>query len=76
VEQELPTIPKHLGSPLVFSGARVSRSLVLKKMYTTENYRLMHLRSPPILESWVHVAQTFVLFLGYSTILLLVFLDL
>jgi hypothetical protein len=32
----------------------------------------MHLRSPPILESWVHVAQTFVLFLGYSTILFLV----
>jgi len=44
-------------------------------MYTTENYCLMHLRSPPILESWVHVAQTFVLFLGYSTILFLVFFN-
>ena len=29
VEQELPTLPKHLSSPPVFSGVRVSRSLVL-----------------------------------------------
>jgi hypothetical protein len=28
-EQELPTLPKHLSSPLVFSGVRVTRSLVL-----------------------------------------------
>jgi hypothetical protein len=53
VNRELPTLPEHLGSPLVFSGARVSRSLVL--------YVCL-----------VHVAQTFVLFLGYSTILFLV----
>jgi hypothetical protein len=26
---ELPTLPEHLGSPLVFSGVRVTRSLVL-----------------------------------------------
>jgi hypothetical protein len=29
VEQELPTLPEHLSSPPVFSGARVTRSLVL-----------------------------------------------
>jgi hypothetical protein len=28
VEQELPTLPEHLSSPQVFSGARVTRSLV------------------------------------------------
>jgi hypothetical protein len=28
VEQELFTVPEHLGSPLVFSGVRVTRSLV------------------------------------------------
>jgi hypothetical protein len=27
VEQELPTIPEHLSSPLIFSGFRVSRSV-------------------------------------------------
>jgi hypothetical protein len=29
VEQELPTLPEHLSSPLVFSGVRVTQSLVL-----------------------------------------------
>jgi hypothetical protein len=29
VEQELPTLPEYLSSPLVFSGVRVTRSLVL-----------------------------------------------
>ena len=29
VDQELPTLPKHLSSPPVFSGVRVTRSLVL-----------------------------------------------
>jgi hypothetical protein len=29
VEQELLTLPEHLGSPLVFSGVRVTRYLVL-----------------------------------------------
>ena len=29
VEQELPTLPEHLGSPLVFIGVRVTWSLVL-----------------------------------------------
>jgi hypothetical protein len=29
VEQELLTLPEHLSSPLVFSGVRVTRSLVL-----------------------------------------------
>ena len=29
VEQELPTLPGHLSSPPVFSGVRVTRSLVL-----------------------------------------------
>jgi hypothetical protein len=29
VEQELPTLPEHLSSPPVFSGVRVTRSLVL-----------------------------------------------
>jgi hypothetical protein len=29
VEQELPTLPGHLNSPPVFSGIRVTRSLVL-----------------------------------------------
>jgi hypothetical protein len=29
VEQELPTLPEHLSSPQVFSGVRVTRSLVL-----------------------------------------------
>ena len=29
VDQELPTLPEHLRSPPVFSGVRVSRSLVL-----------------------------------------------
>jgi hypothetical protein len=29
VEQELPTLPKHLSSPPVFSGVRVTRSLFL-----------------------------------------------
>jgi hypothetical protein len=29
VEQELFTLPEHLSSPLVFSGVRVTRSLVL-----------------------------------------------
>ena len=29
LEQELLTLPKHLGSPPVFSGVRVTRSLVL-----------------------------------------------
>jgi hypothetical protein len=29
VEQELPTLPEHMSSPLVFSGVRVTRSLVL-----------------------------------------------
>jgi hypothetical protein len=28
VEQDLPTLPKHLGSPLVYSGVRVARALV------------------------------------------------
>jgi hypothetical protein len=30
VEQELPTLPEHLSSPPVFSGVRVTRSLVLR----------------------------------------------
>ena len=29
VEQELPTLPEHMSSPPVFSGVRVTRSLVL-----------------------------------------------
>jgi hypothetical protein len=29
VEQELPTLPEHLSSPPIFSGVRVTRSLVL-----------------------------------------------
>jgi hypothetical protein len=29
VERKLPTLPEHLSSPPVFSGVRVSRSLVL-----------------------------------------------
>jgi hypothetical protein len=29
VEQELPTFPEHLSSPLIFSGVRVTQSLVL-----------------------------------------------
>jgi len=29
VEQELPTLPEHLSSPTVFSGVRVTRSLVV-----------------------------------------------
>jgi hypothetical protein len=29
VEQELPTFPEHLRSPTIFSGVRVTRSLVL-----------------------------------------------
>jgi hypothetical protein len=29
VEQELPTLPQHLSSPPVFTGVRVTRSLVL-----------------------------------------------
>ena len=29
VEQELPTLPEHMRSPSVFSGVRVTRSLVL-----------------------------------------------
>jgi hypothetical protein len=29
VEQELPTLPQHLSSPQVFTGVRVTRSLVL-----------------------------------------------
>ena len=29
VEQELPTLPEHMTSPPVFSGVRVTRSLVL-----------------------------------------------
>ena len=29
VEKELPTLPEHLNSPLVLSGVRVTRSLVL-----------------------------------------------
>jgi hypothetical protein len=29
VEQELPTLPEDLSSPLVFSGVRVAQSLVL-----------------------------------------------
>ena len=29
VEQELPTLPEHLNSPPIFSGVRVTRSLVL-----------------------------------------------
>ena len=28
-EQELPTLPGHMGSPTVFSGVRVTRSIVL-----------------------------------------------
>jgi hypothetical protein len=33
VEQKLPTLPEHLSSPPVFSGVRVSRSLVLCVCY-------------------------------------------
>ena len=29
MDQELPTLPEHMGSPPVFSGVRVTRSLVL-----------------------------------------------
>jgi hypothetical protein len=29
MEQKLPTLPKHLSSPPVYSGVRVTRSLVL-----------------------------------------------
>ena len=29
VEQELPTLPEHLSSPPIFSGVRVTRSLVI-----------------------------------------------
>jgi len=29
VEQELPTLPEHLSSPPIFSGVRVTRSLVV-----------------------------------------------
>jgi hypothetical protein len=28
VEKELPTLPEHMSSPLVFSGVRVTRSLI------------------------------------------------
>jgi hypothetical protein len=36
VEQELPTLPEHMSSPPVFSGVRVTRSLVIKnKTYHT-----------------------------------------
>jgi hypothetical protein len=37
VEQELPTLPEHMSSPLVFSGVRVIRSLVLHRYSITVN---------------------------------------
>jgi len=33
VDQELPTLPEHLSSPPIFSGVRVTRSLVLCVMF-------------------------------------------
>jgi hypothetical protein len=33
VQQELPTLPEHLRSPLVFSGVGVARSLVFYVMF-------------------------------------------
>ena len=33
VEQEIPTLPEHPSTPLVFSGVRVTRSLVLCVMF-------------------------------------------
>ena len=37
VEQELPTFPEHLSSPPVFSGVRVTRSLVLWECFVEHN---------------------------------------
>jgi hypothetical protein len=42
VEQELPTLPDHLGSPPVFSGVRVTRSLVLCVCFSRSLFVLLH----------------------------------
>ena len=41
VEQELPTLPEHLSSPSVFSGVRVTRSLVLCVMFCRSLFVLL-----------------------------------
>jgi hypothetical protein len=46
VEQELPTLPEHLSSPPVFSGARVTRSLVFMSMEGSQSLRLRYLSQP------------------------------
>ena len=43
VEQELPTLPEHLSSPLVFSEVRVTRSLVLCVCFVSLFYFLARL---------------------------------
>jgi hypothetical protein len=42
VEQELPTLPEHLSSPPVFSGLRVTRSLVLCECFVDRCFYFRH----------------------------------
>jgi len=42
VEQELPTLPEHLSSPPVFSGVRVTRSLVLCVVFCRSLFVLLY----------------------------------
>ena len=42
VEQELPTLPEHLSSPPVFSGVRVTRSLVLCVCFVDRCFVLLY----------------------------------
>ena len=42
VEQELPTLPEHLSSPPIFSGVRVTRSLVLYVCFVWSLFVLLY----------------------------------
>jgi hypothetical protein len=48
VEQELSTLPDHLSSPYVFSGVRVSRSLVLCVCFVLSLFVLLYIFFCPL----------------------------
>ena len=58
MEQELPTVPKHLNSPTVFSGVRVVQSfsflyIVFSGVHVVQSFSFLY-----IVFSGVHVVQS------------------
>ena len=62
VEQELPTLPEHLSSSLVFSGVRVTRSLVLCVMFCRTLFVLLSFFVWPVLLRFTDSSDPFGIF--------------